>query len=99
MQPDQELLREGARLAQVLLLSAAAGLTADFLLRPGVTIRGFSLLIGLGGCWAGSWLWGLADWSPGPALLGQPLLPPIVGALGVCLLVKLAALGAAGPRW
>jgi len=99
MRPDPELLREGTRLAHLVLLSAAAGLTAERLLRPGLAVRGLALLVGLGGFYAGSWLWALVDWSPGPALLGQPLLPPIVGALGVCLLVKLAAIGAAGPRW
>ena len=87
MRPDPELLREGTRLAHLVLLSAAAGLTAERLLRPGLAVRGLALLVGLGGFYAGSWL------------LGQPLLPPIVGALGVCLLVKLAAIGAAGPRW
>src|SRR5439155_1456917 len=78
MRPDPELLREGTRLAHLVLLSAAAGLTAERLLRPGLAVRGLALLVGLGGFYAGSWLWALADWSPGPALLGQPLLPPIV---------------------
>ena len=99
MRPDPELLREVTRIAELVVLSAGAGLAAVQLLRPGLAIRGLALFVGLGGFYAGTWLWDVADWAPGPALLGQPLMPPIIGALGVCLLVKLAALGAAGPRW
>ncbi len=99
MRPDPELLGEASRLAQLLLVSAAAGAAAERILRPGVNVRGVSLLAGLAGLYAGGWLWALGGWSPGPAILGHPVLPSIVGALAICLVLKLAALGAAGPRW
>ena len=99
MRPDPELLREAARVAQVVLVAAAAGAAAERILRPGLAIRGLSLLAGLAGLYAGGWFWDLGGWAPGPAVLGHPILPTVVGSLVICLMIKLAAIGAAGPRW
>ncbi|TMA37863.1 MAG: hypothetical protein E6J75_16150 [Deltaproteobacteria bacterium] len=86
-------------MAQVVLVAAAAGSAAERILRPGLAIRGLSLLAGLAGLYAGGWFWDVGGWSPGPAVLGHPILPTVVGALAICSLIKLAAIGAAGPRW
>ena len=99
MRPDPELLHEAARVAQVVLVAAAAGSAAERILRPGLAIRGLSLLAGLAGLYAGGWFWDVGGWSPGPAILGHPILPSVVGALAICLVLKLAAIGADGPRW
>jgi len=99
MRPDPELLREVARVAQLVLVAAAAGAAAERILRPGLTVRGMSLLAGLAGLYAGGWFWDVGGWSPGPAVLGHPVLPAVVGSFAICMVLKLAALGAAGPRW
>src|SRR5439155_10112367 len=57
MRPDPELLHEAARVAQVVLVAAAAGSAAERIMRPGLAIRGLSLLAGLAGLYAGGWFW------------------------------------------
>ena len=99
MLPGPELLRHATELAQLVVVAAAAGTAAEKILRPGLNARGVSLVAGLAGVYAGAWLWDVGGWPTGPAILGHPILPTLVGTFAAGLVVKLAALGAAGPRW
>lgn len=99
MEAWQDLLEQGLSLAQVVVVALLAGWAAERLLDTGLRIRGIALLAGLIGLYAGTWVWQLNGWDGGPTVVGHPLFPTLTGALGVCAIFKLAALGAVGPRW
>jgi len=89
---------DALRLVQQAGLALLAGWTAARLLDTGSSARGVSLLCGVAGLHAGTWLWGAAGWPHGPVLGGHAILPAFVGALVVSAALKLVGLGAAGPR-
>ncbi len=93
------MLLEVQRFIELVGLAATAGWVGDRVLDPGVRIRGIDLLAGLVGVMIGAWLWQMGGWPPGPAVGSQPIFPALAGTFAVCMLLKLAALGAAGPRW
>jgi len=86
-------------LIQVVAVAELAGWTAERLLDPGFRARGFTLLCGLIGAYAGRALASLAELPAGPSIAGFPVLAAFVGALGVSGVLKLVTLGASGPRW
>jgi hypothetical protein len=87
--------------ASPLLLSLVALVTGYLvagLVDTGVRARGFPFLCGLVGLYGGAWASDLVGWNAGPRLGGLGLIPGVAGTLAVALFVKLAALGATGPR-
>lgn len=90
---------EGWALLALLTIALAAGKVAEALLETGIHSRGLSFLAGLFGLYIGHWLFESTGWPAGPAIAGYPLAPAFVGAFGICAFLKLATLGAAGPRW
>jgi hypothetical protein len=70
------------------------GLLAERVLDTGIRIPGIGAAAGLLGLYLGAWLWDLTGWSAGPLLVGLPIVPTAVGALGVCGFLKLIGLAA-----
>ena len=86
-------------LVQLVIVAALAGWATERLLDTGVRTRGLPFLSGLFGLYVGPELLHMAGWPTGPTIAGQPLLAAFAGTLMVGLFLKLATLGAAGPRW
>ncbi len=84
---------------QVMAVAELAGWIGNRVLDSGIRARGLTLLAGLVGLFIGRWLMGVAGWPTGPTVAGFPLLGAFAGALAVSAVVKLVALGVAGPRW
>ena len=95
---DPEIGQQAWTLLQVVAVAATAGWTAERLLDTGVETRGLPLLAGLFGLYLGPHIIDMTGWPGGPAIAGHPLAPAFAGALAVCGFLKLASLGAAGPR-
>ena len=96
---DPEFVGQAWSLVQLVVVAALAGWTAERLLDTGVQSRGLPLLSGLFGLYVGPHLLGLIGWPSGPEIGGQPLLAAFAGAFLISGFLKLATLGAAGPRW
>jgi uncharacterized membrane protein YeaQ/YmgE (transglycosylase-associated protein family) len=75
-----------------------SGWVAERVIDTGVRVRGIAPLAGLFGLYVGQWVWASGGWDSGPRVAGCPIVPAVVGAFGVCALLKLVALGFAGPR-
>ena len=80
----------------ILIMATALGWTAARILDPGVQARGLTVLAGLIGLSAGTWLAGHAGWDPGPAVLGYSLIPAFLATLTTCGCLKLVTLGVSG---
>jgi uncharacterized membrane protein YeaQ/YmgE (transglycosylase-associated protein family) len=96
---EHELVVHVWDLAQLVVVAALAGWSAERLLDTGVHTRGLPFLSGLFGLYVGPRVLDLAGWPTGPIVAGQPLLAAFAGALLIGGFLKLASLGAAGPRW
>ena len=96
---DPELVGQAWSLLQLVVVAALAGWIAERLLDTGVHTRGLPFLSGLFGLYVGPQLLNWAGWPSGPLIAGQPLFAAFAGALVVGGFLKLASLGAAGPRW
>jgi uncharacterized membrane protein YeaQ/YmgE (transglycosylase-associated protein family) len=96
---DPELVGQAWSLLQLVVVAALAGWMAERLLDTGVHTRGLPFLSGLFGLYVGPQLLDWAGWPAGPLIAGQPLFAAFAGALVVGGFLKLASLGAAGPRW
>jgi len=96
---DPELLGQAWGLFQLVAVAALAGWTAERLLDTGVRTRGLPFLSGLFGLYVGPHLLDLTGFPTGPEIAGEPLIAAFAGALAICGFLKLASLGAAGPRW
>lgn len=96
---DPELAGQAWSLFQLVTVAALAGWTAERVLDTGVKTRGLPFLSGLFGLYVGPHLLALTGWPSGPSVAGQPLLAAFAGALVISGFLKLASLGAAGPRW
>jgi len=96
---DPELVGQAWSLLQLVVVAALAGWIAERLLDTGVHTRGLPFLSGLFGLYVGPQLLDWAGWPSGPMIAGQPLFAAFAGALVVGGFLKLASLGAAGPRW
>jgi uncharacterized membrane protein YeaQ/YmgE (transglycosylase-associated protein family) len=78
------------RMLGVVVIAAVLGWTAARCMDPGVRARGISLLAGLVGLTAGTWVAGFAGWDPGPTILGYTLLPSFIGSLAIVRLLTLS---------
>lgn len=96
---EPDVLGHVCNVLQLAGIAAIAGWAADRLLDIELPVRGIPLFCGLAGLYAGSWLWSVGGWEPGPVLAGQALLPAFAGALVVSAVFKLVSIGSAGPRW
>ncbi len=96
---EQELVVHAWDLAQLVVVAALAGWSAERLLDTGVHTRGLPFLSGLFGLYVGPRVLDLTGWPAGPMVAGEPLLAAFAGALVIGAFLKLASLGAAGPRW
>ena len=96
---DPELVGQAWSLLQLVVVAALAGWIAERLLDTGVHTRGLPFLSGLFGLYVGPQMLDLAGWPSGPMIAGQPLFAAFAGAMVVGGFLKLASLGAAGPRW
>ncbi len=96
---DPELLWEAWGIVQVVVVATLAGWSAERLLDTGVHTRGLPFLSGLFGLYVGPRVLDLTGWPSGPIIAGQPLFAAFAGALLIGAFLKLASLGAAGPRW
>jgi uncharacterized membrane protein YeaQ/YmgE (transglycosylase-associated protein family) len=96
---DPEIVRQAVALLELVAIAALAGWTAERVLDTGVQTRGLPFLSGLFGLYVGPHLLALTGWPTGPAIAGQPLIAAFAGALVISAFLKLASLGAAGPRW
>jgi uncharacterized membrane protein YeaQ/YmgE (transglycosylase-associated protein family) len=96
---DPELTGQAWDVVCLIVVAALAGWTAERLLDTGVRTRGLPFLSGLFGLYVGPHLLAYAGWPSGPLVAGQPLVAAFAGALAICAFLKLASLGAAGPRW
>lgn len=95
---DADLVDRLSAIAQVTAIAFMGGWLGGRLLGIGVQARGLSLLCGLAGLYAGSWIWNVGGWEGGPAIGGYGLLPALAGALAVAGIVRLVELGVAGSR-
>src|SRR5262245_51086211 len=86
-------------LLQLVIVAALAGWATERVLDTGVRTRGLPFLSGLFGLYVGPHLLHMTGWPTGPVIAGQPLLAAFAGALLIGCFLKLATLGAAGPRW
>ena len=75
-----------------------SGWIAERVIDTGVRVRGIAPLAGLFGLYVGQWVWARGGWETGPRIADCPIAPAVVGALAVCVLLKLVALAFAGPR-
>ena len=96
---ERELVVHAWELAQLVVVAALAGWSAERLLDTGVHTRGLPFLSGLFGLYVGPRVLDLAGWPMGPVVAGQPLVAAFAGALLIGGFLKLASLGAAGARW
>ena len=96
---EHEMIRQAWDLLQLVIVAGLAGWSAERLLDTGVRTRGLPFLSGLFGLYVGPHVLGLAGWPLGPQIAGQPLFAAFAGALMIGGFLKLASLGAAGPRW
>ena len=85
-------------LAEVVTVSSGFGWMAQRIFDPGVRARGISMLAGLTGLYAGGWAARLAAVDAGPSVLGYGLVPSFLGAVMVCVALRLVSLGVAGSR-
>ncbi len=95
---EPELMGQAWALVQLVVVAAAAGWSAERLLDTGVHSRGLPFLSGLFGLYVGPRIIDLTGCPAGPEILGQPLFAAFAGALLIGGFLKLASLGAAGPR-
>jgi uncharacterized membrane protein YeaQ/YmgE (transglycosylase-associated protein family) len=96
---EPQFLGQAWHLLQLVVVAALAGWTAERVLDTDVHTRGLPLLSGLFGLYVGPRLLEMAGWpAVGPEVAGQPVLAAFVGALLIAAFLKLASLGAAGPR-
>ena len=84
---------------QAVGVAMLAGWLTERALDTGLRIPAVGPLCGLVGLWAGGWLWHWGGWDTGPLLGGVAVVPALAGTLGVCAILKLVSVGAAGPRW
>lgn len=97
---EPHMLGQAWYLAQLVVVAALAGWTAERVLATDVRTRGLPLLSGLFGLYVGPRLLEMAGWPvPGPEVAGQPVLAAFAGALLIAGFLKLASLGAPGARW
>ena len=97
---ESTLMTNTWELLQLVVVAALAGWAAERLLDTGVRTRGLPFLSGLFGLYVGPYLLDMTGWPPiGPMVAGQPLIAGFAGALCIGCFLKLATLGAAGPRW
>jgi uncharacterized membrane protein YeaQ/YmgE (transglycosylase-associated protein family) len=96
---DPVLVGQAWDIFRLVVVAALAGFTAERLLDTGVRTRGLPFLSGLFGLYVGPHLLQYTGWPSGPMVAGQPLLAAFAGALVISAFLKLASLGAAGPRW
>lgn len=96
---DPSLIGQAWNLLQLVAVAALAGWTAERVLDTGVHTRGLPFLSGLFGLYLGPHLANLTGWPSGPIVAGQPIVAAFAGALVIGGFLKLASLGAAGPRW
>ena len=95
---DPDVVQQAWSLLQLVVVAALAGWTAERLLDTGMRTRGLPFLSGLFGLYLGQYMQALTGWSAGPVVAGQPLVAAFAGALLISGFLKLATLGAAGPR-
>ena len=95
---DPRLLSEAWSLAELVVVAALAGWSAERLLDTGVRSRGLPFLSGLFGLYIGPWVLDMTGVPMGPTIAGQPLIAAFAGALLIGGFLKLASLGTAGPR-
>lgn len=96
---EHEMVRQAWDLLQLVIVAGLAGWSAERVLDTGVRTRGLPFLSGLFGLYVGPHVLDLAGWPMGPVIAGQPLIAAFAGALLIGAFLKLASLGAAGPRW
>jgi hypothetical protein len=96
---DPSLMGQAWNLLQLVAVAALAGWTAERVLDTGVHSRGLPFLSGLFGLYIGPHLLDLTGWPSGPIVAGEPVLAAFAGAMLIGGFLKLATLGAAGPRW
>jgi uncharacterized membrane protein YeaQ/YmgE (transglycosylase-associated protein family) len=96
---EPEMVGQAWDLLQLVVVAGLAGWSAERLLDTGVHTRGLPFLSGLFGLYVGPRLLEVAGWPMGPTVAGQPLFAAFAGALLIGGFLKLATLGAAGPRW
>ena len=96
---DSGLVSNAWGLLHLVIVAGLAGWSTERLLDTGVRTRGLPFLSGLFGIYVGPYLLDMAGWPVGPIIAGQPLFAAFAGALVVSCFLKLASLGAAGPRW
>lgn len=95
---DPDLLDRLLAVAQQTAIALIAGIGTVRLLGVGLRARGLPFLSGLVGLYAGSWLWGFADWHAGPMIAGHGVFPAVAGALAVAGTLRLIELGFASSR-
>ena len=93
------LLDNAWDILQLVAVAAVAGWVTERLLDTGVRTRGLPFLSGLFGLYVGPPLLHMAGWPVHPYIAEQPLIGAFAGALAIGFFLKLATLGAAGPRW
>ena len=93
------LLENAWGILQLVAVAAVAGWVTERLLDTGVRTRGLPFLSGLFGLYVGPHLLHMAGWPVHPYIAEQPLIGAFAGAMAIGLFLKLATLGAAGPRW
>jgi uncharacterized membrane protein YeaQ/YmgE (transglycosylase-associated protein family) len=97
---EPHLLGQAWNLLELIVVAGLAGWTAERILDSDVRTRGLPFLSGLFGLYIGPRLLEMAGWpSIGPEVAGQPILAGFAGAFLIAAFLKLASLGAAGPRW
>ena len=96
---DPMLVGQAWDVFRLIAVAALAGWTAERMLDTGVRTRGLPFLSGLFGLYVGPHLLQMTGWPSGPMVAGQPLFAAFAGALVISGFLKLASLGAAGPRW
>jgi uncharacterized membrane protein YeaQ/YmgE (transglycosylase-associated protein family) len=96
---EPTMVRQAWDLFQLVVVAGLAGWSAERLLDTGVRTRGLPFLSGLFGLYVGPRVLDLTGWPMGPEIAGQPLFAAFAGALLIGCFLKLASLGAAGPRW
>ena len=96
---ESAVMSNAWELLQLVIVAALAGWGTERLLDTGVRTRGLPFLSGLFGLYVGPQLLDMTGWPSGPVIAGQPLFAAFAGALLIGAFLKLATLGAAGPRW